>query len=346
MFPHFGGFMIEAISSSNLFSEFKSFSQNHFGLTDAKTNRIALSSFAVITFTIGIQAFSIGTLIANFIAVASIVASGALVWIVMKIKNYDDLVELCYYQNKAKSMTLPEIIKEHGWHNMMAYEIPISKDFKEKFRATIQQMQVTGAIRFYELVKEHIEKNNGPYQLLDPSELKEKFALEVKEMEATDIFESYDIDKLYEYGIANKDLKGAKDQYEKNLTTYKSAVKTVEEECVKKLRTALNTFQKVLEQTCGSNPTQVAWIEQLQRESQFLTQSNSNTWFNDSLKILKELPLEEGEKLEENLLSVVEAHKAFIKEVETAKKDKKTYLSTLEQALENRKEAINAPFRN
>ena len=132
--------MVQAISSLPISTQYKSLEQEHPSLTDANIKQIALAFFSVILFIVGYKTFSIGTPIGVLIAAVCFTVVGTLMWLISKVKHYDDPVHLEKYQKEAITMTLHEIMEEHGLDNMIKYQIPLKRHLLKKFQNAITPM--------------------------------------------------------------------------------------------------------------------------------------------------------------------------------------------------------------
>lgn len=218
-----------------------------FHLLDSKIKKIALLFFTAILFTIGYSAFSAGTPIANFIAIACFAGAGVLLWAISKIKIYYDPKALLQYQRDAKSMPLNQIIKEHGWRNMIKHEIPLTEDFQNAFLRNIESMSSKEAKQYYHNVySEILALSTVQWVCCIPPPVKKFFKLPPK-----DKFEQY---------VDNINI--IKDRYQKNMLE------------------VLKQFETSLKEIHSSNRVENSWVKRfLNTAPELKKKMNPDSWF-------------------------------------------------------------------
>jgi|GEM_PF-3224218 len=332
--------MIHACTSAQFTLPLNVYQNRPSTTTDAKIKKISLAIFGSLTLLVGHFLYSIGAPIPTLLAIPLFIAGGLMLWQLTKVKDYEDPATLQAYRMQAQSMSLSEIEYMHTRQNMLRYEIPAKSDFSRIYRAEMKSKTFAEINLYFEAYK--TSKFNVP----PPKEFKTTFERETKELTACEVFERYNIEKLHTYEVVS-------DRFYNDWKSFAGFCKKHEEKHTGaqtdydlKAKKALSTFQPVLDQASGDNPSRQAWIEQLKREGALLASVPANRWPRETLNIMTPPTIPDGDTVAESLSPLFEAHKFFIAEITAAKVLFDGQKKILEEAMASRKLGINQHHSN
>nr|NGX38161.1 hypothetical protein [Chlamydiota bacterium] len=259
-------------------------------ISDIKTNRSAMKSFAEIAFAIGAIAFIASSNFATlFIALPCFVITGALVWQIQRMNNYDNPILLAQYRTQAAQSTLQETIKEHGWENMMNYDIPQKTLFPQKFKEAAEKMAIPEIINLYRFAirMKHQHRSVG-LRIPEPKEFLPIFKKEIENLTACEMLEKYNVDQLHFYDLIPTELKDEKPQFDKIVQNRLDKLEPIKKNLRNTLMKCLDAFNSILEAVVVQDTKQMTIITRLKNEIKFLSKNTLTHWFNGSLAIMNE----------------------------------------------------------
>lgn len=313
-------------------------------LSEHRVKQIALIFFSALSIGLGTVALSVGTGAANFVALVSFSAAGVLIWAISKIKQYDNPIELSRYRKEAQSMSLDEIIKEHGWENCFRYEIPKQGLFQEKFLKAMKFRTINEVLSIYEKAEDLIKKTRSPFTLPSCSVFRDKFLEETKALTPCEIFKAYDVEKLHNLGIASQDLLESSKKFAMREENYMEDVKEAKETFAKTCREALSALSTTLKGTTAGTSSETLWIEKLKREAAHLATIEPSTWHHSSTDILKFADLPSGTTVENSMSSLHGAHTQFVTSYNSAKETLDKTIQELGKSRDEFHQQLNAEY--
>lgn len=248
--------------------------------TDAKIRKVVLSILAAISFAIGYLSLVVGTGASLIIAIPSLTVAGYLMWTVKRVKDYQDPEMLERYRNEASYRQLEATAKEHGWVNMLQYEIPRKGDFPAQYNAMmLRARNFNDLIALYEIISAARQKcmdedKPVPFEIPDPGAFKTRFTEEIQGKSLLDLFGQYDFEKLYQYGIINKSSLTAEKNYLESKANLKAAIKEAQATFLTQCSEAVERFEQVLNIAQGGTHEQKGWIIQLKANLGYFKQGH------------------------------------------------------------------------
>ena len=115
--------------------------------------------------------------------------------------DYSDPEALEKAREEALQKPLPEVIKKHGWENLVRYSILSPTAFDTSYRAHAKTLSFKDLLLFYIQILEALSAFKTALTAPSPTEWKETFKAETSQMRCDEILKNYPLETLQKYEL-------------------------------------------------------------------------------------------------------------------------------------------------
>ncbi|MBS0624499.1 MAG: hypothetical protein JSS32_00425 [Verrucomicrobia bacterium] len=173
--------------------------------TDVKVQRAWLIAAATLCL-VGAVAMGVLAFVASpWFAVGSVAlaaGAGVMIWYACSLIDYTNPKEVARAQDRAGKMPLAEVIKRHGWDNLIRHKILTPEQFKDACEKHVEMMPFSETVDFYEEANGKVRSipASEEYLLSGNESWKEKLSRETGGFEYRPLM-AFPWDRLIKYGL-------------------------------------------------------------------------------------------------------------------------------------------------